>query len=101
MAGAVTFSETAERAVAPLISCPPIVGRRGRYTCGMADGKQQSIGAALVVPQSLVENHRAFLQYLERRVGDRALAEDILQDAFVRSVGAAEGLDNDTVVRWF
>jgi DNA-directed RNA polymerase specialized sigma24 family protein len=28
----------------------------------------------------LLENHRAFLRYLERRVGDRALAEDILQD---------------------
>lgn len=30
----------------------------------------------------LVENHRAFLAFLERRVGDRALAEDLLQDAF-------------------
>jgi RNA polymerase sigma-70 factor (ECF subfamily) len=28
----------------------------------------------------LLENHRAFLRYLERRVGDRELAEDILQD---------------------
>ena len=27
---------------------------------------------------TLLENHRAFLSYLERRVGDRALAEDIL-----------------------
>ena len=36
----------------------------------------------------LLENHRAFLRYLERRVGDRTLAEDILQDAFaVNSVG--------------
>ena len=26
---------------------------------------------------TLLENHRAFLSYLERRVGDRALAEDI------------------------
>ena len=33
---------------------------------------------------ALVENHRAFLRYLERRVGDRALAEDILQDAFAK-----------------
>jgi DNA-directed RNA polymerase specialized sigma24 family protein len=32
----------------------------------------------------LLENHRAFLGYLERRVGDRALAEDILQDAFIK-----------------
>jgi hypothetical protein len=27
----------------------------------------------------LVENHRAFLRYLERRVGDRELAENIVQ----------------------
>ena len=32
----------------------------------------------------LLDNHRAFLAYLERRVGDRALAEDILQDAFAK-----------------
>jgi RNA polymerase sigma-70 factor (ECF subfamily) len=32
----------------------------------------------------LVENHRAFLRFLERRVGDRALAEDLRQDAFTR-----------------
>jgi RNA polymerase sigma-70 factor (ECF subfamily) len=31
----------------------------------------------------LVDNHRQFLGFLERRLGDRALAEDILQDAFV------------------
>jgi RNA polymerase sigma-70 factor (ECF subfamily) len=34
----------------------------------------------------LVENHRAFLRYLERRVGDRELAEDILQDAFIKVI---------------
>lgn len=31
--------------------------------------------------ETLLEDHRAFLRYLERRVGDRALADDILQDA--------------------
>jgi RNA polymerase sigma-70 factor (ECF subfamily) len=34
----------------------------------------------------LLENHRAFLRYLERRVGDRELAEDILQDAFTKVI---------------
>ena len=38
---------------------------------------------------TLLENHRAFLRYLERRVGDRALAEDILQDAFAKVVARA------------
>jgi DNA-directed RNA polymerase specialized sigma24 family protein len=36
--------------------------------------------------RTLLDNHRAFLRYLERRVGDRTLAEDILQDAFARTV---------------
>ena len=34
----------------------------------------------------LLDNHRAFLAYLERRTGDRATAEDILQDAFAKVV---------------
>ena len=51
---------------------------------------------------TLLENHRAFLQYLERRVGDRALAEDILQDAFVKVVERPEQAPRDEgVVPWF
>ena len=50
----------------------------------------------------LVENHRAFLGFLERRVGDRALAEDILQDAFVRSIDKIAGVrDQEALVPWF
>ena len=30
------------------------------------------------VADVLVENHRAFLRFLERRVGDRAAAEDLI-----------------------
>jgi RNA polymerase sigma-70 factor (ECF subfamily) len=41
------------------------------------------------VISSLVENHREFLRFLERRVGNRAVAEDILQEAFVRSMDKA------------
>jgi RNA polymerase sigma-70 factor (ECF subfamily) len=51
---------------------------------------------------TLLDNHRAFLQYLERRVGDRALAEDILQDAFVKVVERPELAPADEgVVPWF
>ena len=51
---------------------------------------------------TLLENHRAFLGYLERRVGDRALAEDILQDAFVKVVERPEHVPQDEgVVPWF
>jgi RNA polymerase sigma-70 factor (ECF subfamily) len=39
---------------------------------------------------TLLDNHRAFRGYLERRVGDRMLAEDILQDAFARVVAQPE-----------
>ena len=51
---------------------------------------------------TLVDNHRAFLRYLERRVGDRALAEDILQDAFVKVMERPEQAPADEgVVQWF
>lgn len=51
---------------------------------------------------ALVENHRTFLAFLERRLGDRALAEDLLQDAFVRGLDKANELrDEEAVVAWF
>lgn len=50
----------------------------------------------------LLENHRAFLRYLERRVGNRGLAEDILQDAFAKVVARPEQAPDDVgVVPWF
>src|SRR5512145_762795 len=52
--------------------------------------------------ETLLDNHRAFLHYLERRVGDRALAEDILQDAFVKVMERPEQAPADEgVVPWF
>ena len=51
---------------------------------------------------TLLENHRAFLQYVERRVGDRALAEDILQEAFAKVVARPEQAPADeSVIPWF
>ena len=50
----------------------------------------------------LVDNHRAFLRYLERRVGDRQLAEDILQEAFTKVIDSPEIAPIDEgVVPWF
>jgi RNA polymerase sigma-70 factor (ECF subfamily) len=50
----------------------------------------------------LLDNHRKFLSYLERKVGDRALADDILQDAFARLVDRPEQAPADEgVVPWF
>ena len=54
------------------------------------------------IATQLVENHRDFLLFLERRLGDRALAEDILQDAFVKSIEKGEGIrDEDASIAWF
>lgn len=49
----------------------------------------------------LVENHRAFLRYLERRVGDRSAAEDLLQDAFVRNLDRPPSVPEEGLVPWF
>lgn len=50
----------------------------------------------------LVESHRQFLAFLERRVGSRAAAEDILQEAFVRGMTRADSLrSQESAVAWF
>jgi RNA polymerase sigma-70 factor (ECF subfamily) len=54
------------------------------------------------VVDTLVANHREFLAFLERRVGSRAVAEDILQEAFVRGLGKLDTLrDDESAVAWF
>lgn len=50
--------------------------------------------------ETLLANHRAFLAFVERRVGDRALAEEILQDAFVKSIDKVDAVQ-ESVVAWF
>jgi RNA polymerase sigma-70 factor (ECF subfamily) len=50
----------------------------------------------------LAQSHRQFLSFLERRVGSRAAAEDILQDAFVRGLRRADTLrSQESAVAWF
>lgn len=49
---------------------------------------------------ALVANHRAFLAYVQRRVGDRATAEEIVQDAFVRTLDRGDEI-RDSMVGWF
>lgn len=54
------------------------------------------------VVAALVANHRQFLAFLEKRVGSRAVAEDILQDAFVRGVAKLDTLRADeSALAWF
>jgi RNA polymerase sigma factor (sigma-70 family) len=54
------------------------------------------------VVQRLARSHRQFLAFLERRVGSRAAAEDILQEAFVRGMRRADTLrSEESAVAWF
>ena len=52
------------------------------------------------VVKTLVANHRAFLAFVEKRVGNRALAEEILQEALVKSLDKAGDIE-ETAVGWF
>lgn len=52
------------------------------------------------VVSKLVASHRELLRFVEKRVGDRALAEDILQDAFVRSIERGAEIREDTALAW-
>lgn len=52
------------------------------------------------IAATLVANHRDFLAFVEKRVGNRATAEEILQDAFVRSMDKFDTV-RETAVGWF
>lgn len=50
----------------------------------------------------LLANHARFLAFVERRVGSREDAEDILQEAFVRSLDRASSLRSSaSATAWF
>jgi RNA polymerase sigma factor (sigma-70 family) len=52
--------------------------------------------------QALVDNHRRFLAFLEKRVGSREEAEDILQDGFARALKrAGEIRHSESAIPWF
>lgn len=50
----------------------------------------------------LVAQHRRFLEFLERRVGSRGAAEELLQAAYVKSIERGSELrDAESAVAWF
>jgi RNA polymerase sigma-70 factor (ECF subfamily) len=54
------------------------------------------------IPSSLLDLRRQFLSFLERRIDDRALAEDILQTAYVRALESSGRLrEQESAVAWF
>jgi RNA polymerase sigma factor (sigma-70 family) len=72
----------------------------------MTDPQLPDDGAGVPDPRTslatLVENHRAFLRFLERRVGSRDTAEDLLQEAFGRAITHLNTLrDGESAVAWF
>jgi RNA polymerase sigma-70 factor (ECF subfamily) len=49
----------------------------------------------------MAENRRAFLSFLERRVGHRETAEDLLQESFARSLDKVPLEAEESVTAWF
>jgi RNA polymerase sigma-70 factor (ECF subfamily) len=66
----------------------------------MDDATTTEPAPAPEVVAALVANHREFLRFVEKRTGNRALAEEILQDAFVRSLGRTDEIE-ESAVGWF
>lgn len=52
--------------------------------------------------QVLVSHQARFLAFLQRRLGDRTAAEEVLQAAFLRGIERGDSLrDDERVVAWF
>jgi RNA polymerase sigma factor (sigma-70 family) len=50
---------------------------------------------------AIAENRRSFLSFLERRVGHREVAEDVLQEAFARSLDKLPLGTEESALAWF
>lgn len=61
-----------------------------------------AVGLTPEILRALVDNHAGFLAFLTRRVGRRDVAEEILQEAFVRSIDRGSTLrDGELATAWF
>jgi len=70
----------------------------GRYTAVMVEPAHAAVTADELA--ALVAGHREFLRFVERRVGSRAVAEEILQDALVKSVDRVAEI-RESAIAWF
>jgi len=50
---------------------------------------------------AIAENRRSFLSFLERRIGHREAAEDVLQEAFARSLDKLPLGTEESALAWF
>jgi RNA polymerase sigma-70 factor (ECF subfamily) len=77
----------------------------GRLTMGIDSVISEEVERDPRVPEVLgilLENHARFLAFLERRVGSRDVAEDILQEAFVRGLDhTASVRSSESAIPWF
>jgi RNA polymerase sigma factor (sigma-70 family) len=65
-------------------------------------GDDATLAPSPAVVRALTENHGRFLAFLERRVQSRDDAQEILQEAFVRSIARGGTLrDDESAVAWF
>lgn len=68
------------------------------------DGGGEPAGTPEALTQELadvlVNQHRELLAFVERRVGDKAVAEEILQSALVRSLQKADAV-RESAIGWF
>jgi RNA polymerase sigma-70 factor (ECF subfamily) len=68
----------------------------GHYTSAVDSTPSPEVVARLVA------GHREFLRFLEGRVRDRAVAEELLQNAFVRTMEKGGSIEDDeSAVAWF
>jgi RNA polymerase sigma factor (sigma-70 family) len=80
-----------------------------RLSYGIMKPTRSPASAAIVrdpdtpeVMRLLLDNHARFLAFLKRRVGSADVAEDILQEAFVRGLGQGESIRNaESAIAWF
>jgi RNA polymerase sigma factor (sigma-70 family) len=64
--------------------------------------EQSKVDENAEVVGTLVENHRRFLAFVQRRVGNRTDAEDVLQAAILRGIAKRDSVrDMESTVAWF
>jgi RNA polymerase sigma factor (sigma-70 family) len=64
--------------------------------------RTEALMEANEIVERLVSSHRDFLGYLQAKVGNKALAEDILHEAFVRGLEKADTVrEGDSATAWF
>lgn len=67
---------------------------------GTGEVAERPLGPEVVA--ALADSHRAFLGFLVKRVGRREVAEDLLQEAFARSLAHLPALGSaESAVAWF